>query len=297
MEKSKNELTKRMKENYELRSRHFFPRRTYVLARIDGRSFHTWTRGLDKPYDKPLMECMDAAAVELCKEVAGVRLAFVQSDEISLLLTDFEDVSSQAWFDNCQNKIESITASIATMAFNLKVIEFNREATTKLGLTKRPNAMFDSRAWIIPDPIEVENYFVDRQKDAERNSVTLLASNYASHKQLHGKSVSDRHEVIHTAGDNWAKHPARFKHGGIIRRMVSVDLMQVQPNLFDRLNASGKNMNVANAVKLIAADPAARTNWVLDENTPVFTQDKNYLRKMIPRHWEGDEATKKEVNA
>lgn len=292
MEKSKNELTKRMKEQYELRCRHFFPRRTYVLVRIDGRSFHTWTRGLNKPYDCELMGCMDAAAIELCKNVAGVRFAFVQSDEISLLVTDFEDVSSQAWFDNCQNKIESITASIATMAFNLKVAEFNR-GETKLGLTKKPNAMFDSRAWTIPDYIEVENYFVDRQKDAERNSVTLLASNYASHKQLHAKSTSERHEIIHAAGDNWAKHPVRFKHGGVVRRMVSVDLMKVQPGLLDRLAASGKKMSSSNAAKLLMTDPVARTHWVVDEATPIFTAERDYLRRMIPRHWEGDETAMK----
>jgi tRNA(His) guanylyltransferase len=73
--------------------------------------------------------------------------------------------------------------------------------------SKEPNATFDSRAWTIPDPIEVENYFIWRQQDAIRNSVTMLASAYASHKELHGKSASDRHEVIHKAGDNWAKHP------------------------------------------------------------------------------------------
>ena len=289
--KPKNDLTSRMKENYELRARHYFPRRTFLLVRCDGRSFHSYTRGLEKPYDRELMECMDAAAIELCKGVAGAKFAFVQSDEISVLMTDFEDVSSQAWFDNCQNKIESITASIATMAFNLKVAEFNREGKTKLGLTKKPNAMFDSRAWVIPDPIEVENYFVDRQKDAERNSVTLLAGNYASHKELHGKSVSDRHEIIHAAGDNWAKHPVRFKHGGIIRRMVTVDLLKVEQDKLDII--AKKKLSEKAAAKLLASDPAARTHWELDENTPVFMQDKNYLRKMIPRHWEGDEPTLK----
>lgn len=221
--------------------------------------------------------------------MAGVRFAFVQSDEISLLVTDFEDVSSQAWFDNCQNKIESITASIATMAFNLKVAEFNR-GKTKLGLTKKPNAMFDSRAWTIPDYIEVENYFVDRQKDAERNSVTLLAGNYASHKQLHGKSVSDRHEIIHAAGDNWANHPVRFKHGGIIRRMGIVDLGDLPANPF-----LGRKNGKTHLLALLQ-EHALRTSWQLDDATPVFTQDRDYLRSMIPRHWENDETTTKKAS-
>lgn len=288
MGKNKNELTKRMKDQYELRSRHFFPRRTYVLVRSDGRSFHNWTRGLDKPYDINLMECMDAAAIELCKNVAGVKFAFVQSDEISLLITDFDDINSQAWFDNCQNKIESITASITTMAFNLKVAEFNKKGKTNLGLTKKPNAMFDSRAWTIPDYIEVENYFIDRQKDAERNAVTLLATNYASHKELYGKNVSDRHEIIHAAGDKWETHPARFKHGGVIRRMVTIDLLKIRQEKLDIINT--KKLSEKAAVKLLASDPAARTNWILDKNTPLFTQDRDYLRRMIPRHWENDKS-------
>jgi tRNA(His) 5'-end guanylyltransferase len=158
---------------------------------------------------------------------------------------------------------------------------------------KKPTAVFDARVFTIPDYIEVENYFIWRQKDAERNSVTLLAGNYASHKELHGKSVSDRHEIIHAAGDNWAKHPVRFKHGGIIHRFVTLDLMKAEPGLLDRLAASGKKMSAANAAKLLMTDPSARTHWAVDEATPVFTQDRDYLRKMIPRHWEGDETTKK----
>ena len=268
----KDALGDRMKENFENRARHYFPRRTYILIRVDMRAGHTWTRGLEKPYDKYFMECMDIAAIALCKEAAGAKFAFVQSDEISLLMTDFEDISSQAWFDNCQNKIESITASIATMAFNLKVAEFNREGKTKLGIIKKPNAMFDSRAWVIPDPIEVENYFIDRQQDAARNSVTLLASNYASHKQLHGKSVSDRHEIIHAAGDNWAKHPVRFKHGGVVRRILNVD----HPAYF------GPDLTRRPAVMV------TRASWGLDEYTPEFTKNRNYLREMIPRHWENE---------
>ncbi|VVC05363.1 tRNAHis guanylyltransferase [uncultured archaeon] len=235
----KDALGNRMKSQYENRFRHFLPRRTYVLVRCDGKSFHSWTRGLEKPYSKEFMECIDAAALELCKNVSGARFAYVQSDEISLLITDFDTIDTQAWFDNCQNKIESITASIATMAFNLKVLEFNQKGTSILGKIKKPNAIFDSRAWVIPDPVEVENYFIWRQQDATRNSVNLLASAYASPKQLHGKNMAKRHEIIHAAGDNWANHPARFKHGSIIR--------------YDS------------------------EKWMTDKNIPIFTQDRGYL--------------------
>lgn len=246
-------LTKRMKEQYELRSRHYFPRRTYLIVRCDGRAFHTWTRKLEKPYSLNLMTCMDAAAVALCEEAAGCQFAYVQSDEISLLLTDFADVKTEAWFDNCQNKIESVSASIVTMAFNFALTKLKGANPTEneLPITKKlPNAVFDARAFVIPDLVEVENYFIERQQDAERNSIMMLARAYASHKQLAGKKRADQHEIIHRAGDNWAKHPVGFKHGRVIRREMG--------------------------------------NWVVDDNTPIFTKDREYLRNRIPLIWNDD---------
>jgi len=222
------------------------------------------------------MNCMDAAAIALCKEAAGARLAYVQSDEISLLLTDFADPKTEAWFDNCQNKIESISASIVTSAFNLAVMhrQLRPEGQGKI-CGKKPNAVFDARAFVIPDFVEVENYFIDRQQDATRNSVTMLAQSFASHKQLHGKNQSAQHEIIHAAGDNWEKHPARFKHGGVIRRQAVDYLAQegvVHPSFF---RPSG-------------SIPIEKSNWFMDEGTPVFTRERHYLRTMIPIHWEDD---------
>lgn len=285
-------LGDRMKSQYEDRTRFFLPRRTYTILRVDGRAFHTWTRGLTKPYDTDFMACMDAAAIALCKEVAGAKLAFVQSDEISVLATDFEDISSQSWFDGNIQKWVSVASGIATMAFNAKVFEFGRmdydEAWPPI-TKKKPNAVFDARVFSIPDYIEVENYFVWRQKDAERNSVTLLASNYASHKKLHGKSISDRHEIIHKAGDNWAKHPVRFKHGGVIRRISTLDLETNPLNPFLGRKSGKTALNTA------MFEHSLRTSWQLDEKTPMFTRNRNYLRGLIPRHWEGDATALKEL--
>jgi tRNA(His) 5'-end guanylyltransferase len=237
---------------------------------------------------------MDAAAIALCKEVAGAKFAFVQSDEISVLATDFEDEGSQAWFDGNIQKWVSIAAGIAGAAFNAKISEWNRGTFyTREGAIlpisiKKPTAVFDARVFTIPDYIEVENYFIWRQKDAERNSVTLLAGNYASSKELHGKNISDRHEIIHAAGDNWANHPVRFKHGGVIRRMVNVDLETTPLNPFLGRKSGKTKLNEAIVESIL------RTSWQLDEATPVFTKDKDYLRSMIPRHWEGDETALKE---
>lgn len=232
-------LGDRIKSQYEDRYRISLPRRTYTIVRVDGKAFHSYTRGLEKPYDAKLMECMDRAALALCKEAAGAEMAFVQSDEISLLLTDFRKIDTHAWFDGNLQKLVSVCASVATMEFNQAVVE--------LGLPKQPNALFDARVFIIPDPVEVDNYFRWRQKDAERNSVAMLAQSYASQKQLHGKDRAAQHDVIHEAGDNWNNHGADFKRG---RAVVYRDMA-----------------------------------WVVDHETPVFTQDTAYLKQFIPVQW------------
>ena len=255
-------LGDRMKR-YEETTRFTLPRRTYTILRVDGRAFHSWTRGLAKPYDSQMMDCMDAAAIALCEQIAGAQFAYVQSDEISLLAVDFNDTETQSWFDGNVQKWASVGASIATMAFNERVSYYNSARdTTILGSNKRPTAVFDARVFIIPDLIEVENYFVWRQQDAERNSVMMLARAYASHKQLAGKNRAAQHEIIHKAGDNWAKHPVRFKHGGVIRRGLDV----------------GKS-----AFK-------ATSNWKVDTQTPVFTRNggRAYLRNLVPVIWNDD---------
>src|SRR5271167_4207704 len=105
----RDDLGDRMKR-HEKATSFTLPCRTYTILRVDGRAFHTWTRGLTKPYDLDMMSCMDAAAITLCKEISGAQFAFVQSDEISILLTDFADVTSQAWFDGNIQKTVSVAA-------------------------------------------------------------------------------------------------------------------------------------------------------------------------------------------
>src|SRR5271168_1167706 len=215
-------LGDRMKR-YEEATRFSLPRRTYTIIRIDGRAFHSWTRGLEKPYDTDFMHLMDRAAIALCEQVSGAQFAYVQSDEISVLAVDFLDINTESWFNGNIQKWASVSAAVAGTAFNERVCHYNSDRnTTTLGSTKRPTAVFDARVFTIPDPIEVENYFVWRQQDAERNSVMMLARAHASHKQLAGKKRADQHEIIHKAGDNWAKHPVRFKHGAMVRRKLEI---------------------------------------------------------------------------
>jgi tRNA(His) guanylyltransferase len=283
---SKDSLGDRMKK-YENVTRYILPPRTYTLLRVDGRAFHTWTRGLHKPYDLQLMSCMDAAAVALCEAIANTRFAFVQSDEISLLATDFATEATAPWFDGVIQKWASVSAAIAGAAFNKAVHECmvayeefrragfpNVEEVIKLGQVgekKIPNAEFDARVFTIPDFIEVENYFIWRQKDAERNSVSMLAQHYASAKQLHGKKRDEQHEIIYAAGDNWAKHPVAFKHGRVIRKSTVAEW--------------GKDLGVQPKLECYAV---AGGNWFVDNETPVFVRDRQYLRSMIPVVHEND---------
>src|SRR6478672_2640680 len=168
-------LGDRMKAQYEDRTRFLLPRRTFTILRLDGKAFHTLTRGFVKPFDDTIKEAMTAAAVAVVTEAQGAKLAYVQSDEISVVLTDFDLTETQAWFDGNAQKIVSVAAGIASIAF-----------TERFG-----RGVFDARVFTIPDPVEVVNYFVWRQKDAVRNSVQMCAQSHFSPAQLHGKKTSD----------------------------------------------------------------------------------------------------------
>jgi len=205
MQKVINNLEKRMKEQYENRTRYFLPRRTYTIIRLDGKAFHTFTKGLKKPYDQDFIDMMDSTALFLCEEIQGVQFAYVQSDEISLLLTDFEKPTTDAWFDGNIQKITSVSASMASAIFN-NINVFNHSNL----------AFFDSRVFTIPDAIEVENYFIWRQKDAIRNSIAMTAQSLYSHKELIGKSKDEQQDMIHAKGGNWNNMPDEFKRGRMI---------------------------------------------------------------------------------
>ena len=125
----KDELGDRMKKAYENRTRFYLPRRAYSILRLDGRSFHTFCKGLKKPFDAGLIADMDATACYLCKNIQGAKFAFVQSDEISILLTDFNEIGTDAWFDGNIQKMVSVAASMATAKFNqLRLIRTSRRS-------------------------------------------------------------------------------------------------------------------------------------------------------------------------
>lgn len=254
-----SEIDVRMKEQYEDRFRIMLPRRSYTIIRVDGRAFHTFTRGLQRPYSTALMQCMDETALALCSGIAGAQLAYVQSDEISILVTDFQKIDTHAWFDNNLQKLCSITASIATATFNRLWTHRHVSASSY-----PPLAHFDSRVFQIPDATEVANYFVARQKDAVRNSVAMLAQSHCSPKELHGVSCEKMHDKIHGHGDNWNDHPARFKQGAAIAK---------EPV------AATQKMTVRGLIEI-----SEHLDWAVISETPIFTVDREWLRSRIPLH-------------
>jgi tRNA(His) 5'-end guanylyltransferase len=202
MANKKDSLGDRMKEFYENRTRNLLPRRTYTVIRVDGKAFHTYTRGLERPFDAKLIADMDATACYMCENIQGAKLAFVQSDEISIVLTDFDKLGTNAWFDGNIQKMASISASLATAKFN----------------ELRPNklALFDSRVFTIPTAVEVENYLIWRQQDTTRNSISSVAQYLYSPRELHGKDTGEMQEMCFQKGINWNDYEPKLKRGRLI---------------------------------------------------------------------------------
>ena len=252
----KDQIGDRMKDRYENRTRMHLPRRTYTIIRVDGKAFHTFTKGFDSPFDKDLMDAMDLVAKAMCEEIQGAKLAYVQSDEISILLTDFENPNTDAWFDGNIQKMVSVSAAIATAKFNDIVLDkFLNEKNKKFH--KMDLALFDSRVFTIPDPIEVENYFIWRQQDATRNSTQMAARAIYSHKECENKNTSDLQEMCFQKGVNWNDYSAREKRGGLVTKRFTGEVLDTDP-------------------------PHYVHAWITD-GAPIFTQERQVLRTLIPK--------------
>jgi len=206
---SKDALGDRMKDFYENRTRMKLPRRTNTIIRLDGKAFHTFTRGFEKPFDKNLTNAMNDTTKALCKEIQGAVIGYVQSDEISILLTDYTKLTTDAWFDGNIQKIVSVSASMATAYFNYS-INYGRPYYNQL------KAFFDSRVMTIPSRTEVINYFIWRQQDAVRNSISMLAQSLYSHGELMNKSANEMQEMCFQKGKNWNDIDDGWKRGRMI---------------------------------------------------------------------------------
>lgn len=214
---SKDALSVRQKEFYEIRTRTYLPRRTYTIIRLDGRAFHTYVRGLNKPFDEDLIEAMDSTAIYLCKNIQGAKLAYVQSDEITIVMTDFDTLQTDAWFDGEVQKIVSVSASMATREFNrVRIIQQLANGIDIKYILNGKLAEFDSRVFTIPFKEEVLNNIIWRQRDCVRNSISSVAQSLFSHTQLTGKNQSDMQEMCFEKGVNWNDFPEKQKRGRVI---------------------------------------------------------------------------------
>lgn len=243
-------LGDRMKD-YESVPRLRLMGRTPVIIRVDGRAFHTLTKDMKKPYDASFQHCMLDTALFLCCEIAGARLAYIQSDEISILVTDGMSRVFQPWFSSDLQKTVSVSAAIATAQFyNSFVREFGRADV-------RPT--FDSRAWNIPDH-EVANYFIWRQQDATRNSIQSLGRSYFTQTQLNGLSCDQiQAKLLIEANINWNDCKVIDKRGACV----------VRP---DRM------------IHSVQGGSAIKKVWDIDTAIPIFSQNRDYISSKMGGH-------------
>ena len=265
-----DELGKRMKEYYEQVPKYRLMRRTPVAIRIDGKAFHTFTRGFQKPFDEILVKSMQETMKYLCENIQGCVLGYTQSDEITLILVDYKHLNSDAWFDYEVQKMCSIAASMATMKFNKIFNELVTDFFTngvdvftedvdlqhymdRLSKAVNEGAMFDARCFNIPKE-EVTNLIYWRQLDATRNSIQMVGQANFSHSELQKKSCNMIQDMLfQERGINWNDFPTHLKRGSCcIKEYIALD------------------------------EKTLRSYWRVDTEIPVFKgDDRNYIEKLI----------------
>jgi len=282
--KTNKSIETRMR-GYEYVTRTHLPRRIPAIIRVDGKAFHSFTKGLRKPFDDFFRNIMQLTMQYMCENVQGCVFGYTQSDEISLLLTDYETIATDAWFDYTIQKMCSVAASMATLAFNkfwaeefqAQIEHWDREddgtmdeemekwVWEYLVNTIQPKlftAMFDARTFSIPKD-EVCNYFIWRQQDATRNSIETVGQTYFSQKDLNGRSQNEIQEMLWQQHSiNWNTYPIAYKRGVCCSKVLRETPMENPRN-------PGKEIVVA------------RRKWVIDREPPIFTQDREYVEKKI----------------
>lgn len=278
---NKDSLGDRMKENYEARFKYKLLRRTPVIVRIDGKSFHTWARGFNKPFDRVLSNAMDRTMYQLCENIQGCVFGYTQSDEITLVLNDYRTLDASAWFDNEVQKICSVAASMATAYFNMSFksevskfyeVLYNCAGTDGESLKKtyyiddfakaeqlyakyakclEKPAMFDARCFNIPES-ETVNCIVWRQQDCSRNSIEMVGRTYFSDKELFKKNCSNIQDMLMEKYNvNWNDFPVRYKRGCACYK------------------------------RCVGNGDICRDEWYVDYDMPIITQDREYVEKWV----------------
>ena len=245
----KDNLGDRMKSYYENRSKTFLVRRTPVIVRLDGKAFHTFTRGFNKPFDEAMCNAMQETMKYLCENIQGCVLGYTQSDEITLVLIDYQKLTTDAWFDYNIQKICSVAASMATLIFNRRFQEqivelsyngklYDNELNSSYKRSLKNGAIFDARCFNIPKE-EVTNCILWRQKDAIRNSISSAGQAHFSYKQLEGLNSNQIQELLfQEKGINWNDYPTKFKRGSCC---VKIDRKWIIDNEIPEFINEGRN--------------------------------------------------------
>ena len=278
-----SDLANRMKE-YEKRNQYYLQKRTPVAIRVDGRSFHTFTKGFQRPFDDMLIKTMQETAKYMCENIQGAKFAYVQSDEITIILTDYDTLETDCWFNYRTDKLCSIAASMATMIFNkifkekvenfieeggafsLAQLNYNQMKTEPYLKAIEKGAMFDARCFNIPKE-EVTNLIYWRQLDATRNSIQMVGQANFSHKELQNKSCNDIQDMLHEQkGINWNDYPTVYKRGTACiknRKIIKyLDEFKVTAKLID----STKTEN----------------SWIIDTEMPILKgKDRAYVDDLV----------------
>ena len=286
---SKNDLDCRMKD-YEKRDRHYLQRRMPVIIRLDMRAGHTFTKGFKKPFDEIFIKSMQETAKYLCENIQNCKLSYQQSDEITLLLIDYDKLNTDCFFNYRVDKLCSIAASMATMAFNKvfeKIIkEWQEETFSNIEETDGPNgdvdlelynlektylkatnkgAMFDARCFNIPKE-EVTNNFYWRQLDASRNSIQMVGHTYFSDEELKGKKNNEVQDMLMLQkGINWNNFPAYQKRGSCCIKNKKI-IEKVGILTIAEIRDTSKSEN----------------EWIIDSEIPIFAgEGRKYIDNLV----------------
>lgn len=284
-----SDLAKRMKD-YEAISKTRLMKRCPVIVRVDGKAHHTFTRGFERPYDKIYMKSMQETARYLCEHIQGVVLSYQQSDEITLVLVDYETINVSPYFDYEVQKLCSIIASMATMAFNKAFFDNVNTYDSQLreyGMmtdelqtlcdtywnAAEKGSMFDCRVFNIPKD-EVTNNIYWRQLDATRNSIQMVGQANFSHSELQNKSCNMIQDMLMTQrGINWNDMPVEFKRGSCCVK----EYYRIDPD-------TGKEVvgEVCTDSNAMFDTSVLRSRWVIDKNIPIFKGDgREYIDKLV----------------
>ena len=285
-----SDLAERMK-GYEKRNRYYLQRRMPVILRLDMRAGHSFTKGFERPFDEVFIKSMQETAQYLCENIQNCKLSYQQSDEITLLLVDYDKLNTDCFFDYRVDKLCSIAASMATMAFNNIFSKYVKEFDLELayndnGIDTEENrklweiykkainkgAMFDARCFNIPKE-EVTNLIYWRQLDASRNSIHMVGQANFSHKELQNKSCNDIQDMLMIQkGINWNDLPTYQKRGSCcVKEEYAV-------------NDNGEEVEVdcVTDVDEPVDSVTFRSHWIIDKEIPIFKgEGREYIDRLV----------------